>query len=329
MITFTLGVEELADTRFVASPVGEAVHSLWAVSDPGRYPLHLPWLRSIRSALSELDLGLLLSMVGPTFAIADFLTPRPTVFMPDIEDELATVRSTPLDVVRRDLTAAYAPDELSERLAAAVSDDAGTARLLAHICDQLRRYWEVAIAPTWRSIRLLLEADMTYRARQLAIGGARLLFEDLHPNVRWRDGTLYIDKMIGEHDVTVSEGGLLLIPSVFAYKPVPPLIPYETPALSYPCRGVATLWSSEPPVDTAALGSLIGAPRARLLGLLAEPLATVEIARRLRVTPSAVSQHLRVLHTTGLVTRARAGRQVLYARSALGDQLIGGTAADG
>jgi DNA-binding transcriptional ArsR family regulator len=68
---------------------------------------------------------------------------------------------------------------------------------------------------------------------------------------------------------------------------------------------------------------LIGAPRARLLGLLAEPLATIEIARRLRVTPSAVSQHLKVLRAAGLVTRARAGRQVLYARSPLGDQLLG------
>lgn len=323
MITFKLGVEELADTRFVASPLAEAVHSLWALRDPGRYPLHLPWLRSIRSALSELDLGLLLSMVGPTFAISDFLTPRPTAFMPDVDDELATVRATPPAVVRRDLVATYAPDDLPEALATAVTDDAATDRLLAEVCDQLRRYWEAAIAPTWRPIRLLFEADMTYRARQLAIGGARLLFEDLHPNVQWRDGTLYIDKMIGQHDVTVSRGGVMLIPSVFAYKPVPPLIPYETPTLSYPCRGVATLWSSAPPTDSAALGSLIGAPRSRLLGLLAEPLATVEIARRLRVTPSAVSQHLRVLHATGLVTKARSGRQVLYARSSLGDQLLG------
>nr|WP_307841136.1 ArsR family transcriptional regulator [Streptomyces endocoffeicus] len=41
----------------------------------------------------------------------------------------------------------------------------------------------------------------------------------------------------------------------------------------------------------------------------------------MRVTPSAVSQHLRVLYATGLVTRARHGRQVLYRRSPLGDRL--------
>ncbi|WP_347178083.1 metalloregulator ArsR/SmtB family transcription factor [Streptomyces sp. LX-29] len=68
-------------------------------------------------------------------------------------------------------------------------------------------------------------------------------------------------------------------------------------------------------------------PRARLLALLEEPLPTVELARRVGVTPSAVSQHLRVLYATGLVTRARDGRQVLYRRSALGDQLTTGGGA--
>ncbi|MED7826492.1 ArsR family transcriptional regulator [Streptomyces chiangmaiensis] len=36
-----------------------------------------------------------------------------------------------------------------------------------------------------------------------------------------------------------------------------------------------------------------------MLSLLEEPLPTVELARRLRVTPSAVTQHLHVLHSTG------------------------------
>lgn len=164
---------------------------------------------------------------------------------------------------------------------------------------------------------------MTYRARQLAVGGARLLFTDMHPNLRWHNGVLHIEKMIGRHRVPSSGRGLLLVPSVFAHKPAPPVSPEEPPMLAYPSRGVATLWGQAPVVDTPALVSLLGAPKARLLGLLYEPLPTVEIARRLRVTASAVSQHLRVLYATGLVTRARDGRQVLYRRSSLGDQLTG------
>ncbi|MFC6987387.1 ArsR/SmtB family transcription factor [Streptomyces cirratus] len=169
----------------------------------------------------------------------------------------------------------------------------------------------------------MVEADMTYRARRLAMGGARRLFADMHPSLRWHEGVLHIDKMIGRHRVKASGRGLLLVPSVFAHKPAPPVSALEAPSLIYPSRGVATLWG--PVADAggagAALVPLLGAPRARLLGLLAEPLATVELARRLRVTPSAVSQHLRVLHAAGLVTRARQGRQVLYRRSPLGDGL--------
>jgi DNA-binding MarR family transcriptional regulator len=111
------------------------------------------------------------------------------------------------------------------------------------------------------------------------------------------------------------------MPSVFAHKPAPPVHPDVPPSLVYPSRAVATLWTAPATPDVTALAELLGAPRARLLRLLHEPLPTIELARRLRVTSSAVSQHLRVLHATGLVIRARHGRLVLYSRSPLGDQL--------
>ncbi|MFC3979150.1 ArsR/SmtB family transcription factor [Streptosporangium jomthongense] len=79
---------------------------------------------------------------------------------------------------------------------------------------------------------------------------------------------------------------------------------------------------SAPPPDATALAALLGAPRATLLGLLEEPSPTVELARRMGVTPNAVSQHLRVPYGTGLVTRVRDGRHVLYRRSPLGDRLV-------
>ncbi|SFE01850.1 Helix-turn-helix domain-containing protein [Actinopolyspora alba] len=88
---------------------------------------------------------------------------------------------------------------------------------------------------------------------------------------------------------------------------------------------MATLWSTEPPVDTAVLAPLLGAPRARLLALLDEPTPTVELARRLGVTASAVSQHLRVLYDSGLLIRIRDGRHVLYRRSSIGDRLLEGS----
>jgi Mn-dependent DtxR family transcriptional regulator len=53
------------------------------------------------------------------------------------------------------------------------------------------------------------------------------------------------------------------------------------------------------------------------------PASTTDLARRLNVTPSAVSQHLAVLRATGLVGRSRAGRVVLYGRTELADRLVG------
>ena len=329
MISYALSVEDLADTHFALSPIHETVLSLRVLRDPGRYALLLPWRRSVVDRLGALDVDLLLSLVGDRRALPDYLTPRPSVFAPTFEDELTLVRATAPQIVRRDLLAisqAGASPSLPLRLRAAAhdSDDAAVEELHSSICDTLAAYWQVAVEPVWPRLRLLLEADMTYRARRLATGGARSLFADMHPNVHWQEGVLTIDKMIGHWHAAAAGRGLLLMPSIFAHQPAPPVNADEPPMLSYPCRGVATLWSGPPPISAGALASLLGETRVRLLSLLDEPMPTVELARRLQVTPSAVSQHLRVLYATGVVTRARDGRLVHYRRSPLGDELYRG-----
>jgi len=333
MIRIELGVEDLANTRFAISPLTETVFSLWALTDPTRHALHLPWLRAARDRTEPDDARLLHSLVGPTRIppdfrgnpsrpIPDFLTPRPTKFVARFDDELAAVRATPLAIVRRDLVATHAPDPVPDELrAAAEPDDNAIEKLRDAICDALERHWRRSMAPGWPEMQLVLEADTTYRARRLATGGAALLFADIHPNVEWRDGVLTLTEMVGDHTAAAAGRGLLLTPSIFAYKPVPPLDPGEPPSLGYPSRGVGTLWSQPPQPDPTALVDLLGSTRALLLQMLDEPLPTVELARRLKVTPSAVSQHLRVLHATGLVTRARDRRHVFYRRTPVGDQL--------
>jgi DNA-binding transcriptional ArsR family regulator len=329
MISYALSVEDLADTHFALSPMHETVLSLRVLRDPGRHALLLPWRRSVVDRLGSLDVDLLLSLVGDRGALPDYLTPRPSVFAPSVDEELALIRTAATVIVRRDLLAisqASASPSLPPRLRPAADDsgDAAVEELRDTICDTLAAYWRLAIEPVWPRLRLLLEADMTYRARRLATGGARQLFADMHPSVRWQDGVLSIGNMIGHWHAAAAGRGLLLMPSVFAHQPAPPVSAQEPPMLSYPCRGVATLWSAPPPVSAGALVSLLGETRVRLLSLLEEPVPTIELARRLQVTPSAVSQHLRVLHATGLVTRARDGRLVQYRRSPLGDELYRG-----
>jgi DNA-binding transcriptional ArsR family regulator len=323
VIRFELGVDDLADTRFGISPAQETLFSLWVLRDPGLSAIHLPWRRSVIGELGSLDTELLMALVGETLALPDFLTPRPDSFAPTIAEELERIRATPAELVRRDLSETHRgvlPAVIEEVRSAS---DARTQYFVDAICDLLQEYWEIALAPSWPKMRLVLEGDTTYRARQLAVGGARLLFADLNPFVEWHDGVLQIDRMLGHHDVAASGRGLLLMPSIFAYKAVPPLNAETAPSLAYPCRGIATLYVSAARTESASLVSLLGQPRAVLLRMLDEPLPTIEIARRLEVTPSAVSQHLQVLHATNLVSRARDGRYLLYRRSSLGDQLLG------
>ena len=44
------------------------------------------------------------------------------------------------------------------------------APFVRRLVEQMREYWKLAIEPHWPRIRALHEADVTYRARQLALG---------------------------------------------------------------------------------------------------------------------------------------------------------------
>jgi DNA-binding transcriptional ArsR family regulator len=96
--------------------------------------------------------------------------------------------------------------------------------------------------------------------------------------------------------------------------------PYQ-PMIVYPARGIATLWETGAPASSEDLTALLGRTRARLLIALAEPNSTTALAKRLAVTPGAVSQHLSVLRSSGLVTRTRVAGSVLYHRTPKGDTL--------
>jgi len=115
--------------------------------------------------------------------------------------------------------------------------------------------------------------------------------------------------------------GLMLTPSVFENGVNSMIDERLPPVLCYAARGRARLWSAARPAG-AELAALLGATRAALLVELSEPATTTQLAVRLSLTPGGVSQHLRVLHHSGLVRRTRAGRVVNYQRSTVGDQLL-------
>jgi DNA-binding transcriptional ArsR family regulator len=77
--------------------------------------------------------------------------------------------------------------------------------------------------------------------------------------------------------------------------------------------------------EPGSLHRLIGGSRARLLLTLEAPASTSQLARALGMPVGSVGDHLKVLHEAGLLTRARAGRSVLYQRTPVGDALAAAT----
>ncbi|MFC6878996.1 ArsR/SmtB family transcription factor [Actinomadura yumaensis] len=324
MIELRLEIEDLADTRFAVSAFNEAVLSLRVWLLPGYYALQLPWLHHARESLGGLDIAPLLALVGPNRAVPDFLTPRPDEPVAGFDAELDRVRRVPPAKVAADIAAVHEGRPVPAVLADGLRRPA---RLRDRLAELLHAYWTATLEPHWPRMRGVLEADLLYRAQRLARGGARLLFADLHPGITWRDGVLRLELSYPHRElrIPITGRGLCLMPAVFVKTPGMPLDPGEPPTVSYPARGVATVWESAPPAGPGVLADLVGRRKAAILACLERPASTTDLARRLGVTPGAVSQHLAVLRGAGLVGRARAGRSVLYARTPLGDRLATGS----
>jgi DNA-binding transcriptional ArsR family regulator len=323
MIDFRIGLADLASASFACSPLQEAALSLRMWTHPGYYAEQVPWFQRMRADFDALpSRQLLLSLVASNKFLPDLLTPRPAVNWPNFADELALLRATPLEMVGPDLQRAFLHDGV---IPASLSGD--PAALLDRIASAMAEYWERCLAPEWwPRARSVLQADLVYRARILAEGGADALFADLAHRLRWSDGLLTIrwdpPLPLAHSEVDVNGRGLVLIPTCFAHGAITTIDPDLRPVITYPARGLATMTENlQPPPAYPALRRLLGDPRARLLALLDDPSSTTELARRMNVTPGAISQHLRILHENGLVARARHGRVVLYRRTTLGDTL--------
>jgi DNA-binding transcriptional ArsR family regulator len=310
MVAIALPPDAATRIRFAVSCLWEVVASLRVLHDRGVPSVHRKWVSKARPGPG----GLLARLVPPTGGYApDFLTPPPAGLTADLAAELSALRSTGPDVVRAHL--GLMPGEPVTDLL----DDprAGLARL----CDEIAEYWESAIAPDWPRMRALLDADVRRRAHRLATDGAATVLNDLHERVRWRDGTLLVDKRHCTAPDVPDGTGLVLIPSVFAWPSVLTVSSWGTPQLAYPAAGVATLWE-EPSRPPDTLGALLGAGRARILTELGSPLSTTELARRTGLTPGGISQHLRILRAAGLVATHREGRLLLNSRTRAAETLL-------
>lgn len=315
MLALHLRAADLADTSLTVSPLFETVLSLRAWTSPARHRLHEPWRRRVLPAWKHCDTEMLTALVSPDGRIPDFIAPRPPSTSPTFADEIAVVGATPATEMRRDIAAAFSTD-----VPAVLIGPSRTVR--TRVVHALSRYWTACLEPDWARIRAVLDGDVDYRAQQLSHFGARKMFEQLDSRVRWDDGVLWVDRLENQVWVDVEGRGLPLIPSVFVHGAVTQTSPTRAPSLVYPARGRGAVWNSAPETPSRALTNLLGPQRATILTALDVPTTTGTLATALGVSPSAASQHLRVLREGALVRRIRQGRSVLYVRTTLGEELV-------
>jgi DNA-binding transcriptional ArsR family regulator len=322
-LTIDLSVSDLARTRFAISPLSETIAGLQQLGI-WREDIHKRWIRWASAELAARPLALPRTwplIVNDKPSWPQFLLPAPASAGTTIDDNLAAMRQTTARQVRTSLQRVFG-DDLPDSAAELATDPAAGLRAIA---AELRAAHDRLIAPHWSRIKAVLDADIAYRARQLAVGGAARLFADLHPDLRWSDGRLtLVDVARGDRASTgTAPGGLVLVPLVLG----PPyvLIKLRTTTqttVRYPARGVGALWATGTRPADGAAARLLGRPRAELLEALRSPATTTDLARILNVTPSAVSQHLGVLRDSGLVAGQRNGRSTLYLTTERGLALL-------
>jgi DNA-binding transcriptional ArsR family regulator len=315
MIRYELVGMDVADLRFAVSPLNEAVLSLRAWRDPGRFPLNLRWLHTLETVRGSLDEDMLLALTDVRLWTPDFLNPRPYSPLTRFDDELAKLAGADVAVIERDLRAVHGATPLPEPLRGSA------AKVLSRIIDALAAYWQLCFEHHWPRMRAILEGDVTFRGRQIAQRGLASMLGGLSDTVRLVGNVVEVRLRSKLDYARPASGGLTLVPSLWTVNASTPVSADEPPMILYPARGAATLWEPQSLPAPGALAGLLGATRAGLLIHLDTPASSTELAARLGVTPTAVNQHLRALRAGGLLVGTRHGRSVLYRRSDLGDML--------
>jgi DNA-binding transcriptional ArsR family regulator len=312
-----VSADTVAGSRFVISPLAEATASMIALHR-GRaaHPGERAWLDAHRPAyqarLADDPVTALLvrAALGHRW-IADFFTFAPTGDgEPSFGEELAHIREAPAEVAWADLTvslggplpaALHRPD-LPERAA-----------------GLLEWVWHETVLPSWPRRRRIIEADVVARTAKLAQGGWAAALAGMRHGMRWLgEGRLQINAY--DNPPREISGARLLFVPVTTYQGWASWDEPHRYAVIYPCSGALADPGPEPVPET--LGALLGPARARVLALLDTPKSTTQLVALTGQGLGSVGRHLKILLDAGLLRRRRAGRSVLYYRTAVGDRLM-------
>jgi DNA-binding transcriptional ArsR family regulator len=305
MIRLRLGVDDVARTRFAApSPYCELSVSAQVIQQPTSAFRRLCASRAVRLPSSA---GHLLELVPAHGNVPDFLAPEGAH---DLEEALDVIMSTPDRVIRHDVaTVPYRP---ASRWMLDLADGCAAAR--KDLASSLRDYHDHVLGRLWPAIEPAVEADLRFRAWQLATKGLAATMENLHPDIRWRDG-VEVDGPL-DADVDLAGRGLQLMPSLWTRPGF--TMRWTQPTLVYPLGRFA--WTAPAPTSCTddPLAGVLGRTRARVLRALADEHTTSNLARVLGISLAAASTHAAVLREAGLVASRRQGQSVRHSLTSLG-----------
>ncbi|MER7583181.1 transcriptional regulator [Kitasatospora sp. NPDC097691] len=327
MSWWRVDADTLAGSRFVTSPLAEAVAGLKTLHRAGASHVgehrwlgaHLAGYRD-RLAGDPVTAALVGAGLGHRWN-ATFLTPTPVGDGdPTFTEELEQIRATPPAVVRADLT-----ESLNGSLPGLLHRD----DLAERAADLLEWVWTETVQPSWPRRRRVIEADIVARTARLGLHGWATTLNELRPGMRW----------IGEDRLQVTGCDsppselvgvqLMFVPVTpnqsWVCWDVPPVdgrrtLPARRYAVVYPCSGVLVDDDHRP--VPKALAALLGPVRAELLTLLDTPKTTTQLVALTGRPLGSVGRHLRILREARLTRRRRAGRSVLYYRTAAGQVLV-------
>lgn len=312
-----VNADTLAESRFVISPLAEVTASLMVLAKgTATHPGEQAWLGTHRSAYRErlaadpVTALLVRAALGRSW-VADFFGFIPTGSSePGLGEELARVRRTPPEAARADL---------AQSLGGPLPASLDRSDLPERAADLLEWVWQETVLPYWPRRRRIMEADVVARTRQLSQGGWAAALEGLRPGMRWLgEGRLQVNAY-NYPPRRIAGAQLLFIPVTSGRAWVAWDIPHRY-AVVYPCSGVLA-----PPVPAPvpdALGVLLGPARAAVLVLLETPKSTTQLVALTGQGLGSVGRHLKILLGARLVQRRRAGRLVLYYRTAAGDTML-------
>jgi len=323
MISIQLQSGDLENIRFAFSPLLETSMSYCGLRKPDHTSAVPAWSDEAERALYGIEFPYMDAAILGKHYVADFVTPTPTTTQGSFEDDLSRLWDTPDAVIRRNMEVVIAHSEETEiRRHFLVNPHDALDCLVAEI----RLYWQLTLKHHWPQITSVLEGDILYQARQLALNGADTMFSSLSPHLRYSNSEIVLEK---SHFVecpqtfSLDGDGLQLVPSIFGGEHVSwQIVPEWRPMVIYGARGVGLWYRRELPEPEKALELALGAARAQVLHALQTPTPTGELARQLQVTAGAISQQLQRLQKAGLVESHRNSNKVYYRLTSRGENLL-------